>query len=680
MRRWQNPVDFFAPSRRPVQRRRNPAAEYRVVAVDPSSGMELVSVFIVASSASEAENEAAMRFGTMGLWFAGYQKLVPTGAGRFDLYLYFRPQPVVAAPPPPPPPPPAPASEPPAPAARKPRASKPREKKTFVSPVEYIAPPAAPSPPPERTPSLTVTPAAVSPTAPAHVESELEADDDFEVKPYGGRTWSPFQIGIFRDVARGRGHTQVIARAGSGKTTTLVAALDYIPPGKKTLMVAFGKKIADELRTRVPPGVDAATLNSFGNLVTVRAFPRLPRSVVKDKAVYAAIDNIKADPAGEEVLRQAQKKGIPAESALWVVGNAIAKAVELAKATLSTTPDSLDRALDMYEYDTPALLSREDFIRLAIKTVETTTADTNRIDYSDQVWFPHAYDLGTPQYDFVFIDEAQDLNKAQIELALKAVKPGGRIISVGDPAQSIYQFRGADKEAIPNIVARLGAKILPLSVTYRCAKSIVREANQYVPDLQATPDAPEGVVGSIDKSQLLEAVRPGDFILSRLNAPMIGICFALLKMGVRANIAGKKVGEQLIKLVNESAARDVPTLVEWIGQWEEREVARLEARKRDTTAVVDKAECLFELCSGVSSINELKVRIDKLFSEYVDENKVVLSSVHQAKGLERDRVFLLRSTFRPGEKQEETNLMYVAITRARKELYYVEGSWRADGK
>lgn len=90
MRRWANPINYL--------RRRNPAAQYRVVAVDPASDQPLLSVYFVASSANEAENLAAMDFGGRGLWFAGYKGQRQTGPNSFDLFLYFRPQASAPAP------------------------------------------------------------------------------------------------------------------------------------------------------------------------------------------------------------------------------------------------------------------------------------------------------------------------------------------------------------------------------------------------------------------------------------------------------------------------------------------------------------------------------------------------------------------------------------------------------
>jgi superfamily I DNA/RNA helicase len=93
--------------------------------------------------------------------------------------------------------------------------------------------------------------------------------------------------------------------------------------------------------------------------------------------------------------------------------------------------------------------------------------------------------------------------------------------------------------------------------------------------------------------------------------------------------------------------------------------------KRDTTICIDKAECLLNLTEGVLTIKDLKSTIESLFNDTDDTAKVIFSTTHKAKGLERDRVFILADTYRKMNGGEEANLWYVAVTRSKKELYLV---------
>ena len=76
---------------------------------------------------------------------------------------------------------------------------------------------------------------------------------------------------------------------------------------------------------------------------------------------------------------------------------------------------------------------------------------------TDMIWMPYVFNLPVQKYDFVFCDEAQDLNNAQIKLVLKACKKRGRIFTYGDPHQAIYRFRGAASDAMERIKKELDA-------------------------------------------------------------------------------------------------------------------------------------------------------------------------------------------------------------------------------
>jgi len=256
---------------------------------------------------------------------------------------------------------------------------------------------------------------------------------------------------------------------------------------------------------------------------------------------------------------------------------------------------------------------------------------------------------------------------------MSACKPGGRIIAVGDPAQSIYQFRGADSEAIPNIIKKLNAKTLPLSITYRCPKTIVELAKEVVPDIEAAETAPKGIIHNIQVSELQKLAKPGDFVLSRTNAPLVKHCMAFLKAGIPANIQGKDVGANLLYFIKKSKAKTVNKFITYVNAWRDREIERLLSEKKSTDICVDKAECLLNLCEGTLTIKDLKETIEKLFNDVDDNNKVIFSTTHKAKGMERDRVFILTGTYRygPGVEGEEANLWYVAVTRSKSELFLV---------
>jgi superfamily I DNA/RNA helicase len=467
--------------------------------------------------------------------------------------------------------------------------------------------------------------------------------------------YSKYQLAVFSDVANGTGHTVVNAVAGSGKTTTIVVALGHIPPGCSTLFVAFNKSIAEELKKRAPRGVEVSTLHSYGLKTITRAFGRLR---IDAKRVDDMVRAMHGD-----------------ESKTFDFRRDLAKTVSLAKGQLASEEEQIDAIIDAFGIESAKNGSRAAFVKDVLKILLqcTEVSEDGRIDFDDMIWLPVVLNLKQSQFDRVFVDETQDLNPSQIEMTLRAVKPNGRICAVGDPRQAIYGFRGADSAAMDNVVKRLEAKVLPLSVCYRCAKAIVRVAQEVVPSIEWAPDAAEGMVSDATVREMKEGALPGDFILSRTNAPLISLCMYFIKEGRPANIQGRDVGASIAAFVKKSKAKNVEALCNYVEDWRDKECTRLAAKHRDTQSVEDRAECILALAEGAASVDDVVERIGLLFADKDDSSRITLSTTHKAKGLERDRVWLLESTYRRRPGVEEENLYYVAVTRARKVLFLVQG-------
>ena len=312
------------------------------------------------------------------------------------------------------------------------------------------------------------------------------------------------------------------------------------------------------------------------------------------------------------------------------------------------------------------------------------------IDFDDMVWLPVRNGWARPRFDLVVIDEAQDMNATQILLAMAVKNKGGRIAVVGDDRQAIYGFRGADSGSIDRLLVALKAEEMGLNTTYRCGTEIVREAKRLVPDFVAHEGNAKGIVRRTNIGLCVEEVQPKDFILSRTNAPLVSVCLHLLRMGKRANIEGRDVGRGLsavVKKLNVGPARNdfskfIARLDSWLNDGVAKAALRGERGEATIAKLLDQHETLVYLADGLTSGSELLARIDDLFADTKGKgNRVILSSVHKSKGLEADRVWLLEDTFFSrakdcppwADKSEEANIEYVAITRAKAELVWVEG-------
>lgn len=473
-------------------------------------------------------------------------------------------------------------------------------------------------------------------------------NDSHIIKARPKLDWSEYQKSIFRNVFSGAGNTAVIARAGSSKTTSLVEAIRYVPKGKKVLVAAFNVKIADELKSRVSEKYDVATLHSLG----FRA--------IKQRFGSVELDNKKCFNIVIELLGDIE----------FEVITEICRAVSLCKSSLSDVPSKIIDLIGKYDIDY-APFEIDKFVSIIIQVLGLCKKKTNIIDFDDMIYFPFVYNINIGKWDVIFIDEAQDMSYSMLIMALSAARQDSRIFIFLDDRQAIYGFRGCDIESVNSILGKLNPTKLSLPISYRCPQNVVKLAQKIVPDIQVAPNAIEGNVEDILLEDILKKVKRGDYIISRTNAPLVKICLSLLRNNIPANIQGRDIGSNLIFFIKRSKAKTIDIFLEYLVKWRDAEIKRLTAEKKDLLICIDKAETLSSLCEDCLSIKDLKAKIERLFDDKDDKNIVLLGTTHKLKGMEADNVFLLRWTYRPCCDGQESNVYYVGITRAKKNLYLV---------
>jgi hypothetical protein len=239
---------------------------------------------------------------------------------------------------------------------------------------------------------------------------------------------------------------------------------------------------------------------------------------------------------------------------------------------------------------------------------------------------------------------------------------------------SIYAWRGAI-DAMPLAVERFGARTLPLSICYRCAKSIVRKAQEFVPTIQAFDGAEEGLVDE-NSTWTTDSFRLTDAILCRNNAPLVKLAFRLIRAGKPAKVRGRDIGNGLVALVRRFRANSMDELREKLSKWQAVEIVKANGRQDQIQSVTDRAETLRVFIDNSRSPDECVNKIESLFADDA-AGYVTLSSVHGAKGLEWPRVWLLdpeligKRAETEQEKMTERNVFYVAVTRAQREFRFI---------
>lgn len=469
------------------------------------------------------------------------------------------------------------------------------------------------------------------------------------------------QAAIFSFVANSKGNLVVRARAGTGKTTTILEAVKFAPESS-ILLCAFNKSIADELSKRLTnPKAVAKTLHSVGFSSILRNWKGTQVDAGRGRKIA---ERLVGGSASDSIINMVTKLASYGKNML---PTNVFEMMDIA-VKFDTMPDSDEeaRGWDLNKVCT-----------LALRAMDQAKLRDGTVDFDDMVFVAVANRFATAQYGLVIVDEAQDMNKAQLALARMVVQKNGRTIVVGDDRQAIYGFRGADEGSIDRLKTELKATELGLTITYRCPKSVVELAKVIVPDFQAADSAPAGEIKNIDAGKLIDAAMPGDFILSRKNAPLAKICLGLLRNNKKAKVEGKDIGAKLARIVRKLQVKSMDELRGKLDQWLNSALTSIsgateEVRASKAGELVDSVETISALADGVVSVAELLTRIDTMFADCTEGNTIVCSSVHKAKGRERDNVFLLTDTFRESTT-EERNIKYVAITRTRRTLTWVAG-------
>jgi len=476
------------------------------------------------------------------------------------------------------------------------------------------------------------------------------------------RTWSTYQTAIFNFVETGTGNAIVEAVAGSGKSTTIVEAIKKVRG--QAIFLAFNKSIADELKAR---GVNARTFHSltFGPVMQSLG-QRQPEMNKLRKLVDENFTGEQKRLYGtfcERMVGLARGVGI----------GCLEADTELAWVALAEHHD-IEPENEEAEFGEAIELSR--------KLLDLCNA-SKLCDFDDMLYRAVKDGISLPKFDFVFVDEAQDTNPIQRAILTKIMRKGARLVAVGDPAQAIYGFRGADSDSLNRIAADFNCIRLPLTITYRCPTSVVSYAQQWVSHIEARPGAPEGVVEELGTTWKPTDFVAGDLVVCRKTAPLITTAFKFIRANVPVQVMGREIGQGLKSLIKKMNAKGIDHLVEKLEKFQEREVEKARAKQDDAKieAIQDKVGSILFLIDGLKegkrTIPDLEKGIDWLFAN--KDQAVIFATIHKSKGLEAKRVWWLGRSECPAkwarqdwQKEQELNLCYVAATRAIEALYLIE--------
>ena len=503
-------------------------------------------------------------------------------------------------------------------------------------------------------------------------------------------TLSEYQVNAILTLLNTEHNVQIIAGPGCGKSF-FIQFFSWV--GKVTgVYVVFNAAMRDEMSDsgKLSPNVGIYTLHGLGNNTIRQHLPKGTKvQLRKDKLrkiLWDVFPSQRYDPKDVKAAQRAKQR-------------LAAKLVPLYKSQLKYTAQDGHAIMRRFHISTNGASAYVNEVLNAIPTILDRCRAQGRqgiIDFDDMIWLPIVEGWTPQERTWVFVDESQDLSPAQLQLALLTAGSNGRTVMVGDPKQAIYAWRGAALNGMDDAYDVLrqhkrGCKRLNLLLTYRCPKAHVALCNTLYPQakdedkLKAPDSAIDGVFCRVSaKTDWLSKMDYSRLItVCRTNAPLIGAALACLKRGQKAVIRGRDFSTQLISFVrhinpygNESCSTFLGAMDLYI-QLETRK-----AEERDDTLspmVQDQADCIRVLADGVDTVKGIIDRINAIFDDETTD-AVIFSTIHQAKGLESDYIAILSPSLMPGpwakephEIEEERHIMWVAWSRAKYALIFVDG-------
>lgn len=498
---------------------------------------------------------------------------------------------------------------------------------------------------------------------------------------------SALQTKFFEFVVDGQGNCNLIAVAGSGKSTTCIQALPKIPSHLKVKMLSFGNRIVKDLKKKVVE-LEEEMGRKFAN-VYVSTFHSVGFSALRS---FYKSRNIRFGEPNDRKLRNLLKSKI-SESEMFLYGKFVVDLVDYAKGSgigiAGIAENSEENYYEIIDHHDMMLENKEAKLERAVALARALLVasfkqarDEGIYDFNDMLYVPLALGLEFWKEDIIFVDEAQDMNRVRREIVRKMMKRTTRVFFVGDPKQAIFGFTGATNDAMEVIKQEFNCKELMLNVSYRCPQAIVSKVKSLVPYFEVYEGNPHGDEFDIKLEDMLEIVTEKDAVLCRNVAPMVSLAFKLIGKGRACHVLGSEIGKGLITLVKRMDAQNIEHLKGLIEQWRDREVtALIEKGKEDKAAGVnDKADCVNILIDNLPetmrTVDGLIARIESLFQD--EDNTLCLSSIHKAKGREWTNVVIYCPERMPSPwarkdwmREQESNLEYVAYTRATNVTMYL---------
>lgn len=505
------------------------------------------------------------------------------------------------------------------------------------------------------------------------------------------------QVAIYDAALHTRKNLMVKSYAGCGKSTTLEgmyralqAATDAGErPPRSSIILAFNKKIAEDMKKRVPASVVVRTFNSLGHIAWMRTLPRSIPITLDDRKTGRIISDLLKGLGGsnDEELWENVRNLVSRGQGAGIVPKKFEHAWRgLRPDTREMWEEVADDAwIDISNGATV------DVARAAL-AISCEEAFKGTISFDDQIYMPLFFGGRFPRFADVGVDEAQDLNLLN-HLQIKKIRED-RLFVVGDPCQAIYGFRGAasdSMERLRELAPEDSWLDLKLTTTFRCPPEVVARQLSHAPGFNSRKPEGHAIVRELPPFRqwtLQDLPEAHDLaFLCRNVAPLVDVAFLMLKQGVIPNMLGRDIGKNLISLAKKVSGKEkdlpiedfIPKLEDWYKT--EKDLAILNGKEHKLEGLQDRYESIKSVIEAVApkTVKDLLDAIDELFSR--SSSGPVLATIHRSKGLEWTNVVHLDPWRVPSRQaqavaqrgdgvalQQEMNLRFVAETRTLKNL------------
>lgn len=470
----------------------------------------------------------------------------------------------------------------------------------------------------------------------------------------------------------------VEAVAGSGKTTTLIECARRIPPGVSYCVASFNQHIKQELQAK---GIqNAFTINSLGaRLLRYRLpFAQIPERPQLPKHQQMMLGLLTRQKVADAIESRVKDKDLLSD---------YIKNFERLTHLVSChciAPDNAAEIIDLasaHSIDAEPYLYPSNLIKWWRQTNIAIAELKGILSHQDQLELPIYYGLEPRQkYQVILVDEYQDLSLLHLKIIRKYLVENGTILMVGDRKQGLYSWNGADANAVIDECRTFADVVqLPLSICYRCPSSHLNLVKKWVPQIEARQDAPKGEIYNIEAWEIPGLLGAGDLVLSRYAAPLVPLLIEAINRGV--DVAIKKGGElagDLKEIAKKAYKGDISSdLAEYL----ERRKTKLKGSALGDFEDKITAIMLVIEAESPNNLAELELAINKYFKRRITRESAIVSTIHKAKGLEAERVFVLDAKRLPKrwdgqtrrEFEEEIHCAVVALTRATDTLFLCSG-------